>query len=348
MAKGKKVTVIGTGNFGSTVAFILAMNGACHRVVLYGRNKDVAKGKALDMSQAANAARQHTIVRAARGPEDIADSDVVVITAGAPRTPGMSRDDLLFKNAGIVRDYAKMVREYAPNAIVIVVTNPLDVMTYVALKYTGFPRERVMGMAGILDAARMAHFIYDKLQYGAGQIRATVMGGHGDTMVPLPKFTTVAGVPIEDLLDSEEIGEIVRKTRNGGAEIVNLLGNGSAYYAPAKSTTVMVEAILKDTNQIHSCAVLLDGEYGYKDVVSGVPVMIGAGGAEKIIHMTLKPLQQKRFANSVASVREMIDKLYEVDFFKEADALDAADAKAKREAEEAAAAEEAANEANHA
>lgn len=317
MSKGKKVTVIGTGNFGSTVAFILAMNGACHDVVLRGRNLDIARGKALDMSQAANAARQHTIVKAAQGPEDIANSDIVVITAGAPRTPGMSRDDLLLKNAAIVKKYALEIKEHAPDAIVIVVSNPLDVMTYVALKMTEFPRERVIGMAGILDSARMAHFIYEKLQYGAGQIRATVMGGHGDTMVPLPKFTTVAGVPIEDLLDSEEIGEIVTKTRNGGAEIVNLLGDGSAYYAPAKSTTVMVDAILRDTNQIHSCAVRLDGEYGYKNIVSGVPVMIGAGGAEKIIEMALIPMQKDRFANSVASVQEMLNKLYELKFFDE-------------------------------
>ena len=315
MSKGKKVTVIGTGNFGSTVAFILAMNGACHSVRLLGRNYNIAKGKALDMSQAANAARQHTIVRAAKGPEDMVDSDIVVITAGAPRTPGMSRDDLLLKNADIVRKYARDIKKFAPNSIVIVVSNPLDAMTYVALKETGFPREKVLGMAGILDSARMAHFIYEKLQYGAGQIRATVMGGHGDTMVPLPKFTTVAGVPIEDLLDSEEIGEIVKKTRNGGAEIVNLLGTGSAYYAPAKSTTVMVDAILRDTKQIHSCAVILKGEYGYNDIVSGVPVMIGAGGAEDIIEMGLKPLQKKRFAESVASVQQMIDKLYEVKFF---------------------------------
>ncbi len=317
MAKGKKVTVIGTGNFGSTVAFIMAMNGTCHQVVLRGRNYDVAKGKALDMSQAANAARQHTIVKAAKTPEDMADSDVVVITAGAPRTPGMSRDDLLTKNAEIVKKYAREIREHAPHAIVVVVSNPLDVMTYVALKETGFPRERVLGMAGILDAARMAHFIYEKLEYGAGQIRATVMGGHGDTMVPLPKFTTVAGVPIEDLLDSEEIGEIVRKTRNGGAQIVNLLGNGSAYYAPAKSTTVMVDAILKDTNQIHSCAIMLKDDYGYSDIVSGVPVMIGAGGAEEVITMALKPLQQRRFKDSIASVQEMIDKLYELNFFED-------------------------------
>ncbi len=312
-----KVTVIGTGNFGSTVAFILGMRGSCHEVVLRGRNVDIAKGKALDMSQAANAAREHTIVRAAEGPEDMAGSQIVVITAGAPRTPGMSRDDLLSKNAGIVKNYALEIKKYAPDAIVIVVSNPLDVMAYVVHKYTQFSRERIIGMAGILDSARMAHFIYEKLGYGAGQIRATIMGGHGDTMVPLPKFTTVAGVPISDLLDSEEIGEIVKKTRNGGAEIVNLLGSGSAYYAPAKSTAVMVDAILKDTNQIHSCAVMLQGEYGYKDIVSGVPVMIGAKGAQKIIEMTLNDLQKTRFKNSVASVQNMVDSLCENDFFQD-------------------------------
>ena len=316
MSKGKKVTVIGTGNFGSTVAFILAMNGGCHEVILRGRNIDVAKGKALDMSQAANAARQHTVVRAAKGPEDLEDSEIVVVTAGAPRTPGMDRDDLLIKNAEIVRGYAHEIKEYAPNSIVIVVSNPLDVMTYVMLKETGFPRERVLGMAGILDSARMAHFIYEKLEYGAGQIRATVMGGHGDTMVPLPKFTTVAGVPIEDLLDTDEIEEIVQKTKVGGAQIVNLLGDGSAYYAPAKSTVVMVDAILKDTKQIHSCAVMLNGEYGHSDIVSGVPAMIGANGVEKIIQMSLKLFQEDRFKKSVDSVRELTNKLYELDFFK--------------------------------
>jgi len=317
MSRSKKVTVIGTGNFGSTVAFILAMNGLCHYVVLRGRSKEVARGKALDMSQAANAARQHTVVKAARGPEDIADSNIVVITAGVARGPGMSRDDLLFKNAEIVRNYAREIKEYAPDAIVIVVSNPLDVMTYVAQKETGFPKERVLGMAGILDSARMAHFIYEKLRYGAGQIRATVMGGHGDSMVPLPKFTTVAGVPIEDLLSYEEINEIVRRTKNAGAEIVHLLKSGSAYYAPAKSTTVMVESILRDTKQIHSCAVMLDGEYGYKDVVSGVPVMIGADGVEEIIEMGLKPPQKEMFAKSVASVQEMIDKLHKANFFEQ-------------------------------
>ncbi len=312
-----KVTVIGTGNFGSTVAFILAMRGSCHEVVLRGRNINVAKGKALDMSQAANAAREHTIVRAAEGPEDMAGSQIVVITAGAPRTPGMSRDDLLTMNAKIVKNYALEIKEHAPDAIVIVVSNPLDVMAYVVHKFTGFPRERILGMAGILDSARMAHFIYEKLGYGAGQIRATIMGGHGDTMVPLPKFTTVAGVPISDLLDSEEIGEVVKKTRDGGAQIVNLLGDGSAYYAPAKSTAVMVDAILKDTNQIHSCAVMLQGEYGYNNIVSGVPVMIGANGVQKVIEMTLNDLQKTRFKNSVASVQDMVDSLCEAGFFED-------------------------------
>jgi malate dehydrogenase len=317
---GKKVTVIGTGNVGATVAFILSMNGTCHEVMLRSRNIDVAKGKALDMSQAANAARQHTIVQAAQKPSDISDSDIVVITAGAPRTPGMSRDDLLLTNANIVKNYAREIKEYAPDSIIIVVANPLDVMTYVALKESGFPRERVIGMAGILDSARMAHFIYEELGYGAGQIRATVMGGHGDTMVPLTKFTTVAGVPIEDLFTNSEIVSIVEKTKNGGAEIVELLKTGSAYYAPAKSTAVMVEAILKDTKQIHSCAVFLEGEYGANNIVSGVPVMIGADGVERVItEMVLKHKQKEKFQRSVADVQEMVDTLYELKFFEEGD-----------------------------
>ncbi len=315
--KGKKVTVIGTGNVGSTVAFILSMNGTCHEVMLHGRDSSVATGKAIDMSQAANAARQHTVVRATKDIKDIADSDIVVITAGAPRTPGMDRNDLLLINAEIVKNYSLDIKKHAPDAIIIVVANPLDAMTYVALKYSCFPRERVIGMAGILDAARMAHYIYEMLGYGAGQIRATVVGGHGDTMVPLPKFTTVAGVPIDDLLDSEQIGEIVRKTKNGGAEIVGYLKTGSAYYAPAKSAAVMVESILKDTKQIQSCAIYLEGEYGHNEVVSGVPVMLGARGVEKIItQMTLKPLQVERFNQSVSVVKEMIDKLYELNFFE--------------------------------
>ena len=315
MKKGSKISIIGAGNVGATVAYSLAMKGICHEIVLRDRNTEIAKGKALDMSQAANAARMHTIVTVAEEASAMADSDIVVITAGSPRLPGMSRDDLLMINAEITKEVVNDVKTYAPDSIIIMVSNPLDVMTYVALKESGFPKERVIGMAGILDSARMAHFIHEKIGYGAGQIRASVMGGHGDTMVPLPKFSTVAGVPLTDILTEDEIVEIVERTKHGGAEIVGYLKTGSAYYAPAKSTAIMVEAILKDTKQIHPCAVYLDGHYGHSDVVSGVPVALGANGVEKLFEMTLSEGQKKRFAHSVDSVREMIGTLKEKKFF---------------------------------
>lgn len=321
MKRGKKVTVIGAGNVGATVAYILAMNGVCHSVVLRDRDIEIAKGKALDMSQAANAARMHTIVSVAEQPSDISDSDVVVITAGSPRLPGMSREDLLMINANITKEVIQDVKQYSPNAVIIIVSNPLDVMTYVAFKESGFPRERVIGMAGILDSARMAHFIYEKIGYGAGQIRASVMGGHGDEMVPLPKFSTVAGVPLSDVLTDAEIIDVVERTKYGGAEIIGYLKTGSAYFAPAKSTAIMVESILKDTKQIHPCAVYLDGEYGHSDVVSGVPLVLGASGAEKIFELTLNDEQKAKFAKSVDSVRKMINILYENKFFEKEDTI---------------------------
>jgi malate dehydrogenase len=205
--------------------------------------------------------------------------------------------------------------KYSPNAIIVPVSNPLDAMVYVALKESGWPRERVLGMAGILDSARMAHFVYEQLGYGAGQIRCSVMGGHGDDMVPLPRFSTVAGVPLTDLLTWDEINAIVERTKKGGAEIVGLLKDGSAYYAPAKAAALMVEAVLSDTKQIYPCAVMLDGEYGYTDVVSGVPVMIGANGAEKVIEANLNDEQDRKFAKSVGSVRQLINALYENGFY---------------------------------
>lgn len=315
MSKGKKITIIGAGNVGATIAYSLAMRGVCHEIVLRDRNTEIAKGKALDMSQAANAARMHTLVSVAEDASDMAGSDVVVITAGSPRLPGMSRDDLLMINAEITKEVVTDVKNYAPNAIIIMVSNPLDVMTYVALKVSGFPKERVLGMAGILDSARMAHFIHEKIGYGAGQIRASVMGGHGDDMVPLPKFSTVAGVPLTDVLNEEEIAEVVERTKHGGAEIIGYLKTGSAYYAPAKSAAIMVEAILKDTKQIHPCAVYLDGHYGYTDVVSGVPVALGGDGVEKLFEMTLNEDQKERFAASVASVKSMIQVLKDKNFF---------------------------------
>ncbi|OHE04137.1 MAG: malate dehydrogenase [Sulfurimonas sp. RIFOXYD12_FULL_33_39] len=316
MNQGKRVGIVGAGNVGATVAYSLAMLGSCHEIILRDNKIDVAKGKALDMSQAASAVRSHTVVSVAEDMSDLTNCDVVVVTAGSPRLPGMSRDDLLMINAKITKEVIGGIAKYSPDAIIIMVSNPLDAMTYVALKESGFERSRVIGMAGVLDSARMASFIQEKLGYGGGQIRASVMGGHGDDMVPLPRYSTVAGVPLTDVLTSSEIDEIVTRTRNGGAEIVGHLKTGSAYYAPARSTTIMVEAILKDTKQIHPCAVYLDGEFGYSDIVSGVPVMLGANGAEKIIEVTLNDIEKEMFKNSCDSVKSLIDTLNKNNFFK--------------------------------
>ncbi|MCX6051712.1 MAG: malate dehydrogenase [Campylobacterales bacterium] len=315
MKQGKRVGIVGAGNVGATVAYSLAMLGSCHEIILRDNKIDVARGKALDMSQAASAVRSHTVVRVAESMEELVNCDVVVVTAGSPRLPGMSRDDLLMINANITKEVIEGIAKYSPDAIIIMVSNPLDAMTYVALKESGFDRSRVIGMAGILDSSRMAAFIQEKLGYGGGQIRASVMGGHGDDMVPLPRYSTVAGVPLTDVLSDSEIAEIVDRTRHGGAEIVGYLKTGSAYYAPAKSTAIMVEAILKDTKQIHPCAVYLEGEYGYSDVVSGVPVMLGANGAEKIIEVTLNAAEQEMFKSSCASVQELIKTLNKNNFF---------------------------------
>lgn len=313
---GKRVAIIGAGNVGSTVAYSLAMQGACHEIILRDNKIEIARGKALDMSQAASAIRSHTVVSVAESMAQVTNCDVVVVTAGSPRLPGMSRDDLLMINAKITREVLRDIKKYSPDAIVIMVSNPLDAMTYVAIKESGFDRNRVLGMAGILDSSRMASFIQEKLGYGGGQIRASVMGGHGDDMVPLPRYSTVAGVPLTDVLTHAEIDEIVQRTRLGGAEIVTYLQTGSAYYAPGKATTIMVDAILKDTKQIHPCAVLLDGEYGYSDVVSGVPIMIGANGCEKIIEVTLNDIEKKMFKKSVDSVQTLIDTLNTNKFFE--------------------------------
>src|SRR3989339_572979 len=315
MVKGKRVGIVGAGNVGSTIAYSLAMLGSCHTIILRDNKIEIAKGKALDMSQAAAAVRSHSTVIVAESMADMTDCDVVVITAGSPRLPGMSRDDLLMINAKVTREVIEGVAKYSPNAIIVMVSNPLDAMTYVALRESGFERSRVIGMAGVLDSARMASFIQEKLGFGGGQIRASVMGGHGDDMVPLPRYSTIAGIPLTDLLSANEIDEIVVRTRNGGAEIVGHLKTGSAYYAPARSTTIMVEAILKDTKQIYPCAVFLEGEYGHSDVVSGVPVMLGANGAEKIIEVALDDAEKEMFEGSCNSVRTLIDTLNKNKFF---------------------------------
>lgn len=310
----KKVTIIGAGNVGSTLAYTLASKAICSTIILKDIRENIVEAMSLDISQSANAAKSHTIVKAAKTSKDLEGSDIVVITAGVPRKPGMSRNDLLLTNAKIMESVILEVKENSPDAIVIVVSNPLDAMVYSALKSSGFKKEKVIGMAGVLDSARMSHFILDKLGYGAGQIEALVMGGHGDDMVPLPNHSTVAGICIENILSKKDIDDIVTKTRNGGLQIVKLLETGSAYYAPAHATSLMVESILNNEKKIYPCSVLLEGEYGYENIVGGVPVMLGSNGIEKIIELDLTDEQKVLFEKSINSVKELTEVL-ENNFF---------------------------------
>lgn len=305
----KKVGIIGVGNVGSTLAYALASKGICSSIVLKDIRENIVQAMALDISQASNSASSHTVVTAASSGACLKDCEVIVITAGIPRKPGMSRDDLLLTNAKIMQSVLEDIKIYAPESKLIIVSNPLDAMVYAALKVTNFPRNQVIGMAGILDSARMSHFIQEKLGYGAGQIESSVMGGHGDSMVPLPNYSTVAGVSLPDLLSKDDIDDIVTKTKNGGLQIVKLLGTGSAYYAPAHATSLIVEAILNNQRKIYPCSVMLEGEYNHTNVVGGVPVMLGSNGVEKIIELKLNEEQKELFANSVASVQELIDTL---------------------------------------
>lgn len=301
----KTVGIVGVGNVGSTLAFTLANKNICSTLLLKDLRENFLQAMALDISQATNAAKSKTVIKACIKDEEFKDCNIIVITAGVARKPGMSRDDLLLTNAKIMTNVINSVTTYNPNAIIIIVSNPLDAMVYTALETSNYPRNKIVGMAGILDSARMAHFIFEKLAYGQGQIEASVMGGHGDDMVPLADFSTVAGVNLSELLSKEDIDDIVKKTKNGGAQIVKLLETGSAYYAPAYSTTLMIEAILEDKKEIYPCAVRLEGEYGYHNIVSGVPVMLGANGVEKVIELNLKDEQKEQFAKSIASVVEL-------------------------------------------
>jgi len=301
----KKVGIIGAGNVGSSLAFTLATKGICSHIVIKDIRENIVEAMSLDISQAANAGSSHTIVKGAKEAKDLKDCDVVVITAGVPRKPGMSRNELLLINANIMKSVIADIKTHCPNTIIIVVSNPLDAMVYAALKTSGFASNKVIGMAGILDSSRMSHFIYEKLGYGAGQIQSSVMGGHGDDMVPLTNYSTVAGVCIEELLKKEDIDDIVEKTKSGGLQIVKLLETGSAYYAPAYSTSKMIESILNNEKKIYPCSVLLNGEYGYENIVAGIPVMLGVNGVEKIINLDLNKEQKKQFDKSLASVKEL-------------------------------------------
>jgi malate dehydrogenase len=300
--------VVGAGNVGASVAQYL-VEKELGDVVLVDVIEGVPQGKALDLAQAGPIHGYDSQLIGAQGYDDTADSDVVVITAGLARKPGMTRDDLLFKNAEIVGSVVEQVARRSPGAILVLVTNPLDAMVQLAWKKSRFPAARVIGMAGILDSARFRTFIAQELQVSVENVTAFVLGGHGDTMVPLPRYSTVAGIPITELLPPDRIEALVKRTANGGAEIVALLKTGSAYYAPAASAVEMVEAILKDKKKILPCAAYLDGQYGVKGLYVGVPVKLGRDGVEKIIEITLTPEEQAAFDKSAAAVRELVDKL---------------------------------------
>jgi malate dehydrogenase len=302
-----KVTVVGAGNVGATVAQGIALKELAD-VVLVDIVEGVPQGKALDMMETAPVEKYDAILSGSNNYDGTENSDIVVITAGLPRKPGMSRDDLLWKNEEIVGGVTRAVAGRSPNAIIIVVSNPLDAMCEVARRVSGFPRERVLGMAGVLDSARMRAFIAMELNVSVENTHAFVLGGHGDTMVPLPRYSTVAGIPITELISRERIEAIVDRTRNGGAEIVNLLKT-SAWYAPGASTVEMVEAILKDKRKILPCAAFLQGEYGFNDLYVGVPVKLGRNGLEEIIEIRLSDDEAAALQKSADAVRELFEKL---------------------------------------
>ena len=308
MAARPKITVVGACNVGATVAQY-AVEKELGDVVLVDVIEGVPQGKALDLAQTGPIHGYDSRLTGTNGYDETADSDVVVITAGLARKPGMTRDDLLFKNAEIVGSVVEQVVKRSTHAILILVTNPLDAMVQLAWKKSGFPPERVIGMAGILDSARFRTFIARELGVSVENVTAFVLGGHGDTMVPLPRYSTVAGIPITELLPKEKIDELVKRTANGGAEIVNLLKTGSAYYAPGASTVEMVEAILKDKKKILPCAAYLNGQYGVKGLYVGVPVKLGRGGVEQVIEIKLTSEEQSAFKRSANAVRELVEKL---------------------------------------
>jgi malate dehydrogenase len=312
---GRKIGIIGAGAVGATAAYSLSMMGTCQEIVLYDIVEGVAKGKAIDIGQSSHFSQRGTIITAADTPADIKDCNIVVITAGVPRKGDMSREDLLLINAKIMKSVVQDVMHYSPNAIIICVSNPLDVMTYVIQKITGWERNRIIGMAGALDGSRMAYQIYKKLGYGAGQTGSLVIGDHGKNMIPLPQQVKVGSIPAKAVLTPQDMEEIIERTKNGGAEIVKYLGT-SGYYAPGRAIAFMVEAILNDTQTVVSCSVMLNGEYGYKDVTVGVPVVLGSTGVEKIVEISLDKETKKKFKASVESIQEGIDILTKNGFFE--------------------------------
>lgn len=309
MANGaKKVAVIGAGNVGATCAFVLAERKVGD-VVLLDIYEGFAKGKALDMSQGGQVLNYDGRVTGTKDYADIADSDVVVVTSGFPRQPGMTREDLIGKNADIVSQVGEGIRQHAPNSIVVMVTNPLDLMTYHMQKVTGFEHSKVVGQAGILDSARMTHFIAQAVGCSNEDVQAMVLGGHGDTMVPLPRYTTVNGIPVSQLLSDEEVEAICKRTASGGGEIVKLLEKGSAFYAPGSAAAIMAEAILDDRKRVLPCSTYLSGEYGMDDIYIGVPVVLGRNGVERIIELELADKELDSLQSSGSFYKEQLSEI---------------------------------------
>ena len=300
-----KITVIGAGFVGSTLVQRLAERDYAD-VVMFDIIPKMPQGKALDMLEAGPVIGYDTLVVGTNDYADTADSHIVVITSGLPRKPGMTRDDLVKKNQEIITEVTQQVVRFSPNCIIIMVTNPLDAMAQLALHVSGFPRNRVIGESGVLDTARFRTFIAQELNVSVRDVQAYVLGGHGDTMVPLARMCTVAGVPISQLLPAERIEQIVQRTRDGGAEIVNLLGTGSAYFAPSASVLQMVDSIMLDKKMIMPCAVYLQGEYGFQNIFVGVPVKLGAGGVEQIIEIELNEGERAQLQKSADAVKELI------------------------------------------
>ncbi len=311
---GRRVAIVGAGSVGASTAYALALSGICHEILLYDIFPEVAIGKAIDIAQATNYAPRGTVVRAAVKPEDLKNCDVVVITAGVPRKKEMTRADLLNINAGIVKEVSEHVKTYSPDAIILCVSNPLDVMTYVIQQVTGWDRHRIIGMSGALDSSRMAYQIYQKTGFGAAQTRAMVIGDHGENMIPYTQITNVGGVPLSQIVSQEDMDDIVYKTKNGGAEIVKYLKT-SAFYAPGRAISMMVEAILGDEGKVVPSSAILDGEYGYTDVSVGVPCVIGAKGIEKIVELEFDDEMKAKFAKSVDSIKKNIAILRDGGFF---------------------------------
>jgi malate dehydrogenase len=309
----KKVTVVGAGNVGATAAQRLAEKELCD-VVLVDIIEGVPQGKALDLTEAAPIEKHDAHLTGTNSYDATEGSNIVIITAGIPRKPGMSRDDLISTNAGIVKNVVKEIAQRSPQSILIIVSNPLDVMCHVAFDSSGFPKHRVIGMAGVLDSARFRAFISMELNVSVENTHAFVLGGHGDTMVPLPRYSTVSGIPITELLSQERIDALVKRTANGGAEIVSLLKTGSAYYAPASAAVEMAESILKDKKKILPCAAYLQGEYGIHDLFIGVPVKLGSGGIEQIIQIKLTNDEQIALNKSAAAVKELVENLKTLDY----------------------------------